>query len=114
MAEFLDYDPVRGLLQTEAVEDGRHKIHYQQDVEPVLELTKIERNEGATDDGIGRDLWLYARVPPVVILKLKFEHGVDIYKKDHLKRAFDLINEHYPYCKTTFKHHDLKGKGWGL
>lgn len=114
MAQFLDYDPDRNMEQWQdsTYGDNRLQVHYRQDVEPILELAKEERNNGLTDRGIKNDLWLYARIPPVVILKLKYEYGVDIFNKNHLKRAFDLINTEFPYLKTTEKHHDLRGKGF--
>lgn len=114
MPTFLDYDPLRGVEQWQdsTYGDNRLQIHYRQDVEPVLELAKTERINGLADKGIKNDLWLYARIPPVVILEMKYKHGVDIFKKDHLKKAFDLINREYPHLKTTEKHHDLRGKGW--
>ena len=115
MAAFLDYDPLRGMAEYEdRTQEGALQIHYRQDVEGALDLARAERNDGLTDSGIKNDLWLYARIPPVVILKLKYEYGVDIFKRDHLKRAFDIINQDFPYLKCTEKHHDLKGKGYGL
>jgi len=116
MAQFLDYDPLRGMAeyQDSTYGDNRLQIHYLQDVESVLELAKTERINGLAD--IGKkpdDIRLYARLPPVIILKLKYEYGIDIFKKDHLAKAIDIINRDFPMFKTTEKHHDLRGKGWG-
>ena len=108
MATFLDYDPVRGVEQWQAIEDGKLKIHTRQDVEPILELAAIERNNGLTDYGIKKDLWLYARIPPVVILEIKYKYGVDIFKRDHLKCALTLINTEYPHLKCTEKKHTIR------
>lgn len=114
MAAFLDYDPLRGMAeyQDSTYGDNRLQIHYRQDVESVLELNKQERNGGLTDYGIKNDLWLYARIPPVMILKLKYEYGLDVNNKNHLGRIFYLINTEFPYLKCTEKHHDLRGKGF--
>jgi hypothetical protein len=109
MSKFVDYDPARGVAMYEdKTTDNRVQYHYQQDVEPLLEVTKQERINGLTDKGIKNDLWLYARIPPVVIMELKNKHGVDIFKRDHLKKAMTLINTEYPYCKTTEKHHSIR------
>lgn len=110
MASFAEYNPLTGVEQwvDATPDDNRLQVQYRQDVEPVLEVCKAERNDGLTDYGIKQDLWLYARIPPTVILKLRFEHGVDIFKRDHLKRAFEIINRDYPYLKTTEKKHFLK------
>lgn len=108
MSRFVDFDELRGVETREDMYDGHLQIHYRQDVEPVLELAKTERINGLTDHGIKNDLWLYARIPPVVILDLKFKHGLDVFKRDHLKRVFDVINRDYPYLKCTEKRHTLK------
>lgn len=107
MSKFVDFDPLRGIETQEDSYEGRIQLHYRQDVEPVLELAKTERINGLTDDGIKQDLWLYARIPPVIILELRFKHGIDIFKRDHLKRAFQVINRDYPYLKCTEKRHTL-------
>jgi hypothetical protein len=110
MAQFLDYDPLRGVAQYEArTQGGNLQLHYRQDVEPILELAKYERDHGLGDSATKKqDIHLYARIPPVVILQLKYEYGVDIFNRDHLKRAMRLIDEHFPYVKTTNKTHRLR------
>lgn len=110
MAKFVDVNPSSGLQMWEDMTvDGKLQIHHRQDVEPVLEMAKAERINGLTDAGIKRDMWLYARIPPVVVLELRHKYGVDIFKKDHLKRAIDLINTEYPALKTTEKTHRVRG-----
>ena len=106
MAKFVEFDD-RGVETLEDMYDGHLQIHYRQDVEPILELNKIERNNGLTDYGIKQDLWHYARIPPVVILEMRFKYGVDIFKRDHLKKALQLINTEYPHLKTTEKTHTI-------
>lgn len=110
MARFLDYNPDTGVEQWEdrTYGDGKLQIHTRQDVEPVLELAKYERINGLADKaGRKSDIHLYARIPPVVILQLKHQYGVDIFKRGHLKRAFEIINRDYPYLKCTDKVHTL-------
>lgn len=107
MPKFVDYDPLRGVETLEDSYEGRLQIHYRQDVEPVLETAKAERINGLTDRGIKNDMWLYARIPPVVILEMRFKYGIDIFKRDHMKRAFRLINTEYPHLKCTEKNHTL-------
>ncbi len=108
MAKFVDLDD-RGVATYEDMTvDNKLQIHYQQDVEPILELSKYERVNGLTDKGIKNDMWLYARIPPVVILEMRFKHGVNIFDRNHQARAVDLINREYPYLKTTEKHHGIK------
>jgi hypothetical protein len=114
VAKFLDWDPLRGLQQLEDTDGvggtGRLQIHYRQDVEPILELAKYERINGLADKAgkeSKQDIYLYARIPPVVILKLKYEHNCDIFSRDksQLKRAMKLIDEFYPAVKCTDKVH---------
>jgi hypothetical protein len=101
----VEYDPVRGVETWEDMYDGKLQVHYRQDVEPVLEYTKMLRNSGLADQGIKRDMWHYAQIPPVVIMEMRFKHGVDIFNRDHEKKVFELINREYPHLKTTNKHH---------
>ena len=112
MAKLLDWDPLRGLEQWEdKTIDGKLQIHTRQDVEPVLELAKYERINGLADKAgkaSGQDIYLYARIPPVVILELKHKYGVDLFNKDHMKKAFYLINTEYPHLRCTDKKHFLK------
>jgi hypothetical protein len=111
MAKFIDYNPGSGveMWADSTYGDHRQQFHYRQDVESLLEVTRTERINGLTDHGIKKDLWLYARIPPVQILEMKHKYGVDIFKRDHLKRAFELINREYPKLKTTEKIHTVKG-----
>lgn len=107
MAKFVECDD-RGVSTYEDMYDGKLQIHYEQDVEPTLEFTKKLRNDGLTDYGIKNDFWHYACIPPVVILEMRFKHGVDVFNRDHEKRVYELINREYPHCKTTNKNHYLK------
>jgi hypothetical protein len=116
MSKFVDFDPLRGIetLMSHSVDELQ--IHYRQDVEPVLDLAAIERSTGLADKKAkeakwGEEISLYARIPPVIILEMKHKYGVDLFKKDHLKRAFELINREYPKYKTTEKHHSLGKAG---
>ena len=109
MSKFLDYDELRGLRQDESRDRmGRLQIHYSQDVEPILKLCEYERTHGLADKaGKKQDMYLYARIPPVVQLEIKHKYGVDVNNPNHLKRAFDILNQHYPKLKCTDKHHEL-------
>jgi hypothetical protein len=109
MAKFLEYDPVRGMYQYEdRTQGGNMQLHYRQDVEPVLEIAKYERTHGLADKaGKNQGISLYARIPPVVILKLKYEMGLDVNNRNHLKRIFEVINRDYPMLKCTDKTHRL-------
>jgi hypothetical protein len=110
MAKFVEKNSTTGMetWADSTYGDHRQQFHYRQDVEPLLDLAQAERNQGAADKGIKRDLWLYARIPPVTILEIKHKYGVDCFKRDHLKRFFAIINEHYPKLKCTEKHHELR------
>ncbi len=112
MAQFLDWDPLRGVEQLEdKTQDGKLQVHYRQDVEPVIELAKYERINGLADKhgkDSRQDVYLYARIPPVVILKLKYEYGVDVFKRDHMPKALKLIDSEFPMLKCTDKKHFLK------
>ena len=104
MAEFLDFDPVTGVTHwfdhDEATNETR--ITYTQDVEPLLEYNKALRNEGATDGGIRKGWWLYAKIPAIVQVKMKAK-GISLSDPTATKRIIQEINEHYPMLKCTTK-----------
>lgn len=108
MSLFLDYDPLTGVKQEidATYGDNRMQIHYKQDVEPVLELAKIERINGLNDTLEKRKAdvpRLFARIPPTVILKLRHEYGLNIFSNDRSERtrAFQTIEREFPHLKTT-------------
>lgn len=102
--KFLSYDPTTGLLVTTANEDGKTYFGYEQDVSASLDMAAEIRNS--------RDSWHWRKedhihhvafIPDSVILKMRFEDGVDFYDKDQWKRVLQLIETKYPACKTTHK-----------
>lgn len=107
MAKFVEYDPARGMGIYEDMYDNHLQVHYREDVEGVLELNKYERNNQVHDKGIKQEFWHYARIPAVIIMKLKIEHGIDIFDKNDFKKSVEVINRDYPYLKTTDKHHTV-------
>jgi hypothetical protein len=112
VAKLLDIDPLRGMEQWEdRTQGGNLQLHYRQDVEPILELAAYERNNGLADRAgkqAKQDIYLYARIPPVVILKLKYEYGLDVFKRDHMKRVMEVIERDFPKVKCTDMTHFLK------
>lgn len=111
MAAFVDYDPLRGVeTWADADESNRLQVHYRQDVEPLLDVTRAERNDGLSDKRWRKTgMALYARIPPVIIMELKNKYGIDIFQKDHLSRAMTLINTEYPHLKCTDMIHTVRG-----
>lgn len=111
MASFLDFDPLTGVQQwVDGDESNRLQVHYRQDVEPLLDLTKLERSEGASDLRWRKTgMALYARIPPVVVLEILHKYGVDIMSanKTHWAKAFKIINSDYPHLKCTDMHHSM-------
>ena len=84
-------------------------IHYRQDFEPILDhATRIRNDPTISDKGIKQDFWLYAVLPPVIIMDLKIRLGIDVFNRDHQKRLFEVINRDYPHLKATQKRHTIK------
>lgn len=92
--EFYDYD----------ADTDTAKIYTVEDVEPLLDMTRAMANEGVTDTGIKKGMWLYATLPTTVLLEMR-KKGIDIYKKEDQPRVLAEINANYPYLKTTRKTH---------
>jgi hypothetical protein len=106
MPQFVEKDPGGVETWTDDDHEPGLKIHYRQDVEPVLNYARdLRNNEDYSKAGIKRDFWLYATIPPVVIMKLKIEHGLDVFDPNHVKAVHKIINQDYPYLKCTTGHH---------
>ena len=113
METWTEYRPETGLTEHNAFDDatGKLSVTKLQDVEPLVEATKAIANSGATNAGIKKGLWHYASIPLAVEYKLLMEYGLNINKKEHWPRLFDVLNREFPYLKTTHKQHRIKGGG---
>lgn len=104
MPEFLDYDPVTGITHWFDHDDATNetKITYTQDISGLVKYTQEMAKTGATDIGIKESWWLYAKIPPIVWVKMR-AMGIDITDPGSTKRIIQYINEHYPMLKCTTK-----------
>jgi len=107
MPEFFDYDPLLGLRRTFDYDEGTGDffVRTEQDVDPSLRYAAEARATRAFD-GKGREMRMYATLPPVVQMELR-QKGINIYSKDPamIRRMFAEIDANYPRCKTTDKVH---------
>lgn len=111
MAAFIEKDPLTGVSSTVVTPEHWDKgvaIHYEQDVQPLIDHCKTLRNDGLTDGGIKRDLWHYACLPPVIIMKFRNEYGIDVFNRNHYPKLFRLLNTEFKYLKTTEKRHTVQ------
>ena len=103
MSEFFEYDPLTGIrtdLSWSESEQAMTLIRTA-DVEPVLDFTKACANEaGLNREGIRAGFWLYAKLPPIVILQMRAK-GINVFDQNDQKRMFEEINAHYPHLKCT-------------
>lgn len=107
--EFFDYDPFTGITEYyEETGDGKIHIHSYQDVEPVLDHCKALANEGLPDKAWRKnEVAVYAVIPAVVQMDL-MKKGINILDPNAVKQVFREVNTNYRYCKTTFKHHEVR------
>lgn len=107
----LSYDPLTG--ETVYFDYSQHAdqmtITHEQDVSSVLDLAHEMAVDGVySDDGIKRDMWHYAKIPNTVQIDMLHRFGVDISKREHHKRMFELLNTEYKRLKTTTKTHNVR------
>lgn len=110
MSEFFEYVPETGITRyfDYDEESGNAIIHSVQDVQPLVDYcTAIRNEESISKRGIKESWWLYAKIPPIVIMQLR-KKGIDVFNKDHEPRVFKEINENYPYLKLTTGRHTVK------
>jgi len=108
----VSYDPYTGLQVWHSYDPmtDATTIRTVGDCEPVLEMNKRMANDTAfTKEGIGRDFWLYARIPAAIQVKWLIEDGIDIWNKHHGPRiSRKLEDPEWKYLKTTTRHHKFK------
>lgn len=106
--EFFDYDPLTGVRESLAFEDGKIHIRYEQDVQPILDKARALNNEGMTDENFKKHgVALYAMIPPVVQGAL-IKKGINFLDPNDIGKLLSEINTNYPYLKTTDKVHTVK------
>jgi len=110
MSQFLDYNESRGTWYTtdyNAHEDVLY-INTHQDVDPVLERMKWERNSGIGDANVKGNFWHYASIPAWVEIEIKQKYGFSIHDRNATKDLLRVINRDYPWLKTTNLTHEIK------
>lgn len=103
MSDFFEIDPHTGI-KTDFKwneNDQQYTLLRTADVEPVLDFTKAVSNEvGLNREDIKRGWWLYAKLPPIVILQMRAK-GINVYDKNDSARMFAELNSNYPHLKCT-------------
>jgi hypothetical protein len=78
--------------------------HSVQDIQPMLELNKKERNKDYIHGGIETKetgMRKVASIPLIIVEKWKAEHGIDMLNKDHWPKIKQLLNDpEYKYLRT--------------
>lgn len=102
MKRLLDYDPDTGIIEWFEATDEGFNIHYEQDVEPILDLNKAKQAEGRAYYARDKEMWRVASIPILVQYKWLHEHGVDVMNRDHWPKVRQLLNSSdYRYLKTA-------------
>ena len=109
MPDFFDYDPQSKTTYYFDFDEatGEASIHYESDVEDVLDYNKVVKNSGYNDKGIKAGWWLYAKIPPIWQIKLR-ARGFKLDGSDDTKRLLAEINTHAPALKCTQLNHGKK------
>jgi len=107
MRKELDFNPLTGERAIWESDGEKVRIVHEQDVTRIIDGNKqLANNEELSKRGIKNDMWHYATIPNVVVLKWKEEHGVDVFDQSHRKKGFALLNSpEYMYLKTTTMNH---------
>jgi len=112
MSEFFEYDPLTGI-RTDTVWDEMKQemtLVRSANVQPVLDFTKeMAADSWVSKEGIRDGWWLYAKLPPIVILQMRAK-GINVFDKNDEKRMFEELNTYYPHLKCTTGNHGGKAK----
>lgn len=107
----LDYDPYSGLTTYHSYDahTGKNTLSYEQDTQHILDAAHVIANDAEhTRRGMKDSMLHYAHLPDIVLLKMKFEDGVDPFNPNNGKAVFDLVNSKYQRLKTTHIVHRAK------
>ena len=98
-----DHDPETGIRTVyEDLGGDKFALHYEQDVEPILEENKKKQSAGRDYYARDKDMWRVASIPIGVQYKWLIEHGVDIMNQDHWPKVRQLLNSNeYRYLRTA-------------
>lgn len=107
MSKFIDYNADRGTWYEEDYDHTTDTliVHTKQDVEPVLDYARDQRNSGLNDK-VG-DFGKYAVIPASVEVQLR-QRGINMYDHRQTKELLKVINEDYPHLKVTNLTHAIK------
>jgi hypothetical protein len=109
MSEFFEYDPLTGVRTDFEYDEqtGNVHLHRTANVEHLLDHTRALANDGLTDRGIKKGWWLYAKIPPIVMIQLR-NKGINVEDGRHIDRVVAEINSNYPALKCTQKNEGKK------
>jgi hypothetical protein len=95
-------DPARGMtIWWESTDDG-FVLHYEQDVEPILELNKKKQSAGREYYAKDPDMWRVASIPVGIQMEWMVKHGVDVLNEEHWPAVRKLLNSSdYRYLRTA-------------
>jgi hypothetical protein len=108
--EFFDYDPITGITEyREESSDGRYvHMHYEADVEPMMDAAKRIANSGTSDEAWKKQGGcIYAVIPPIIMGHM-LKRGINVMDQNDIGRVVKEMNTTYANFKTTHKHHEVK------
>jgi hypothetical protein len=112
MSDFFELDPVTGIRTDTAWDEASQQMTLirSADVEPVLEFSKeMAADTSVSQRGIKQGFWLYAKLPPIVILQMRAK-GINVFDQNDEARMFAEINSTYPHLKLTQGNHGGREK----
>ena len=107
----LDYDPLtKESVYVDYLGDGVMELYHEQDTRAIIEQNKARQADKTKFKRQmrkkGGDVWHYATIPNIVILKWKKELGVDLFNKNDEKKVMSLLNSpDYKWLRTSDKKH---------
>ncbi len=103
MSELYEIDPHTGIRTDMQWNENEQTMTLTRsaDVEPVLDYAReVSAEVGKNSKDIKRGWWLYAKLPPIVILQMRAK-GINVFDQNDSGRVIAEINANYPMLKTT-------------
>lgn len=103
MKKQLSYNPATGMEVMFHDEGDRFFIEHRQDISNYLALNKASRDAHENYLQKGVEHYLIASFPPVEVVRIRDEYGLDIFNPEHKEDIARKIlnNSDYQHVRTT-------------
>ena len=112
MKRIIEYNPDTATRMDIKREAGETVISHTQDVTPILEQNKLEKNTDITQIGIKKSWMKLASIPNTILHKWMIEDGIKPFTREGIQYITKKVHERdYAHLKVATGNFVRKGNG---